>query len=208
MVSSPGGEFEFWFDFGSCYSYLSVMRIEGEAEKYGARVKWRPMLLGPIFRALGFQNAPFVIQKEKFAYVQMDMARECRKYGLPAWNTPSVFPRLGVLPLRIVLVGAEETWVGAFCREVMHRNYALDQDINEPEGMKVILDALHLDSRGILAQAGSEEVKNELRERTERARVLGVFGAPTFFVGSQMFWGNDRLEDALQEASRGSSSRS
>src|SRR5215472_13449501 len=99
-------EIEFWFEFGSNYSYLSVMRIEEAARQHDVRITWKPFLLGPIFRALGMENSPFVLQKEKGAYVWRDMERQCRKYGLQ-WHQPSTFPRLGVLPLRVALIGAD-----------------------------------------------------------------------------------------------------
>jgi 2-hydroxychromene-2-carboxylate isomerase len=86
-------EIEFWFEFGSNYSYLSVMRIEEEAHRLSVRIAWKPFLLGPIFRALGMENSPFVLQKEKGAYMLQDMARMCWKYGLAPWVKPSVFPR-------------------------------------------------------------------------------------------------------------------
>jgi 2-hydroxychromene-2-carboxylate isomerase len=201
-TSSPARpEIEFWFEFGSNYSYLSVMRIEDEARRLGVHIAWKPFLLGPIFRALGIENSPFVQQKEKGAYVQQDMTRLCRKYGLSPWVRPSVFPRLGVLPLRIVLLGAEQPWVGAFCRKVMELNFALDQDINHPEQMAPILTALGLPSSDILQQAQLELIKARLREQTDEARARGIFGAPTFFVGAEMFWGDDRLDDALVFAS-------
>ena len=204
----PTPEIEFWFDFGSSYSYLSVMRIEAEARRLGVRVLWKPFLLGPIFRALGMENSPFVLQKEKGAYVRRDMARQCRKYGL-RWREPSVFPRLGVLPARIALLGAEQPWIGDFCREVMELNFVLDQDINQPEAMAPILTALGLQAAETIDRAQAEPTKARLRKQTEQARANGTFGAPTFFVGSEMFWGNDRLEDALLLASdrglRGSS---
>jgi len=104
-TSEPSPEIEFWFEFGSNYSYVSVMRIEDEARRRGVRIVWKPFLLGPIFRALGFENSPFVLQKEKGAYVWRDMARQCRKYGL-RWMQPSKFPQLGVLPSRVALLGA------------------------------------------------------------------------------------------------------
>jgi len=187
---------DFWFEFGSNYSYLSVMRIEDAAHGHGVRVVWKPFLLGPIFRALGMENSPFVLQKEKGAYVWQDMARQCRKYGL-RWTQPSAFPRLCVLPLRIALIGAEEPWVGSFCRSVMELNFVLDRDINQPEAMSLILEALELPATEILEQAQSEPLKARLREQTDEARQRGIFGAPTFFVGTEMFWGNDRLDDAL-----------
>jgi 2-hydroxychromene-2-carboxylate isomerase len=194
-------EVEFWFEFGSAYSYLSVMRIEDEAHRLGVRVVWKPFLLGPILRALGLENSPFVLHKEKGAYLQQDMARLCRKYGLAPWRTPSVFPRLGVLPLRIVLLSAEQPWVGAFSRRVMELNFALDQDINQPEQIAPILGELRLPTADILAQAQSDPLKARLREQTDEARARGIFGAPTLFVGAEMFWGNDRLDEALLLAS-------
>ena len=193
-------EIEFWFEFGSSYSYLSVMRIEENARRRGVRIIWKPFLLGPIFRALGMENSPFVLQKEKGAYAWRDMARQARKYGLP-WVQPSTFPRLGVLPSRIALLGAEKAWIGAFCRQVMELNFVRDQDINQPERMAPILTDLGLPAAEILDQAQAEPAKTRLREQTEQGRVRGIFGAPTFFVGTEMFWGNDRLDDALLFAS-------
>ena len=205
--SSASSEIEFWFEFGSNYSYLSVMRIEDEARRLGVHISWKPFLLGPIFRELGMENSPFVLQKEKGAYVQYDMTRLCRKYGLSPWVKPSVFPRLGVLPLRIVLLGAEQPWVGAFCRKVMELNFAHDRDINHPEQMAPILTELGLPGSDIIQQAQSEPIKARLREQTDEARARGIFGAPTFFIGTEMFWGNDRLEDALLLASKPLSGR-
>jgi 2-hydroxychromene-2-carboxylate isomerase len=193
-------EIEFWFEFGSNYSYLSIMRIEEEARRHGVRIAWKPFLLGPIFRALGMENSPFVLQKEKGAYVQQDMARLCRKYGLAPWVKPSEFPRLGVLPLRIALLGVDQHWIGAFCRKVMELNFVLDQNINQPEQMTPIVAELGLSALGLIERAQSEPIKTRLRDETEQARAKGIFGAPTFFVGTEMFWGNDRLDDALSVA--------
>jgi len=196
----PSAEIEFWFEFASNYSYLSVMRIEDAARRCGVRILWRPFLLGPIFRALGFETSPFLLQKEKGAYVWQDMVRQCRKYGL-SWRKPSTFPRLSVLPARVALIGAEEPWIGAFCRAVMELNFALDEDIDQPERLASILIGLDLPAAEILDRAGTEPVKTLLRQQTDEARHKGIFGAPTFFVDSAMFWGNDRLDDALALAS-------
>jgi 2-hydroxychromene-2-carboxylate isomerase len=195
-VSSTSPELEIWFDFGSNYSYLSVMRIEDAAYRLGVRIAWRPFLLGPIFQALGMQNSPFVLQKEKGAYVWRDMVRQCRKYGL-RWRQPTTFPRLGVLPSRVALLGANQPWIGTFCRRVMELNFVLDQDINQPDHLAPILAELGLPAADILDQPRQETTKLRLREQTEQARARGIFGAPTFFVGTEMFWGNDRMDDAL-----------
>jgi 2-hydroxychromene-2-carboxylate isomerase len=197
--TSEPREIEFWFEFASNYSYLSVMRIEDLASRCDIRIVWKPFLLGPIFRDLGFETSPFVLQKEKGAYVWRDMARQCRKYGL-SWTQPATFPRLGVLPARIALLGADRPWIGAFCRRVMELNFVLDQDINQTDRMTAILTELGLPAPSILDQAQAQTTKTLLREQTDQARARGIFGAPTFFVGTEMFWGNDRLEDALEFA--------
>jgi len=175
------------------------MRIEEAARQLGVPIAWKPFLLGPIFRALGMENSPFVLQKEKGTYVWQDMARQCRKYGL-RWTQPTTFPRLGILPLRIALLGVSQPWIAAFCRRVMELNWVLDKDINQSEPVVEILMDLGLPAAALLEHAQSEQNKQRLREQTEQARLKGIFGAPTFFVRSEMFWGNDRLDDALQFA--------
>ncbi|AFT89203.1 2-hydroxychromene-2-carboxylate isomerase [Paraburkholderia phenoliruptrix] len=195
-TTPPACDIEFWFDFGSNYSYLSVMRIEAEAAARGVRIVWRPFLLGPIFRALGFDNSPFVLQKEKGAYVWKDMERQCRKYGI-ALTRPSVFPRAALLAMRVALLGAEREWIAAFCREIMQQNFVHDRDIGSVEVVSEALVTLGLPAQQIVEEAQSDANKLRLREQTEAAAAKGIFGAPTFFAGDEMFWGNDRLEDAL-----------
>ncbi|MEX3759420.1 2-hydroxychromene-2-carboxylate isomerase [Paraburkholderia phenoliruptrix] len=195
-TTPPARDIEFWFDFGSNYSYLSVMRIEAEAAARGVRILWRPFLLGPIFRALGFDNSPFVLQKEKGAYVWKDMERQCRKYGI-ALTRPSVFPRAALLAMRVALLGAEREWIAAFCREIMQQNFVHDRDIGSVEVVSEALVRLGLPAQQIVEEAQSDANKLRLREQTEAAAAKGIFGAPTFFAGDEMFWGNDRLEDAL-----------
>ena len=189
-------EIEFWFEFASNYSYLSLMRIEQEARRRGVVIVWRPFLLGAIFKALGFDGSPFVLQKEKGAYVWRDMERRCRKYGLQ-WTRPSRFPRGGLTAPRVALVGESEPWLGAFCRKVMELNFVHDQEIESPARLAGLLGELGLPAAAILDAAASEPIKTRLRERTQEARDRGVFGAPTFFVRGEMFWGDDRLDDAL-----------
>ena len=128
------------------------------------------------------------------------MERQCRKYGLQ-WRQPSPFPRLGVVPSRVALIGADQPWIGAFCRRVMELNFVLDQDINQTDRLAPILKELGLSAGTILDQAQAEPMKQRLRDQTEQARCRGIFGAPTFFAGTEMFWGNDRLDDALLFAS-------
>ena len=192
---------EFWFEFASSYSYLSVMRIEALAGGAGCPILWRPFLLGPIFRELGWTNSPFVLQKEKGDYMWHDLARQARKYGLE-FNKPSIFPRRALLPLRVALLGANAPWGPAFFRAVMRQNWVHDTDIDTPQSVLAALDGLVPDPAAVLAAAGQDAVKQGLREQTEEARRRGLFGAPTFMVEGEMFWGDDRLEDAVAAATR------
>lgn len=193
---------EFWFDFGSNYTYLAMMRIEQEAARRGVRVAWRPFALGAIFKSFGWETSPFVLQKAKGDYVWKDMERQCRKAGLP-WRKPTNFPRSALLPLRVALVAADEPWIGAFCRAIIALNFAHDREIDEEAVVRTVLSSLDVDAGPVLVAAKSPANKEALRTQTERARALGLFGAPTFLVGDEMYWGNDRLDDALEAATRG-----
>lgn len=190
---------EFWFEFGSNYSYLSVMRVEDVVRRAGLALVWKPFLLGPVLRELGYETSPFVLQKEKGEYVWRDVARRAAKYGLD-FRRPSEFPRQALLPMRVALLGAQQDWIGEFCRRIMCRNWVRDLEIASPECVLSTLDGLAPDPQAVLSAAGSESNKLALREQTTMARRLGIFGAPTFFVGGEMFWGDDRLEDAVEAA--------
>ncbi len=187
---------EFWFEFGSNYSYLAAMRIEELAHNSGVEVDWKPFLLGPIFQKFGWDSSPFVLQPAKGKYMWRDMEREALKYGLP-FARPSVFPRVALLPMRVAVFAVEKPWGGEFCRNVMKQNWVDDLDINDEQNVKRALIDLVPDPDSVIAAALSDGNKLRLRSNTEEAYARGVFGAPTIFVGDEMFWGNDRLEDAI-----------
>jgi len=182
-----------WFDFASNYSYLSVLRL---ARQKDVIVQWKPFLLGPIFKEQGWDNSPFVLQKDKGDYVWRDMPRECEKYALP-WRRPSEFPRRSLLAARVALLGEHQPWMAAFCTRVMLANFEHDEDIGDDQVIGAILASIGLDAADLLAAAQSDDNKARLRARNHEASALRIFGAPTFFVGAEMYWGNDRLDDAL-----------
>ena len=192
---------EFWFEFASTYSYLSVMRIERAAAATGVDIEWKPFLLGPVFLALGWNDSPFNIYPPKGRYMWRDLERLAEKEGLP-FRHPSRFPRNGLLAARVALVGAQEGWVAAFARAVMTANFAEDREIADETVIADILNALGQPAAGVIARAQEGANKLALRAQTERAAELGLFGAPSFRVGDELFWGNDRLEDALAWACR------
>lgn len=192
---------EFWFEFASTYSYLSVMRIERAAAAAGVDVEWKPFLLGPVFLALGWNDSPFNIYPPKGRYMWRDLERLAEKEDLP-FRRPSRFPRNGLLAARVALVGVEEGWVAPFARAVMSANFAEDREIGEEAVIGEILGTLGLPAAELMARAQADANKLALRCQTERAAELGLFGAPSFRVGEELFWGNDRLEDALAWACR------
>jgi len=189
--------FEFWFDFASTYSYLSVYRIEELAQNYNIKIKWKPFLLGPIFNTQGWDTSPFNIYKAKGEYMWRDITRLSEKYGIP-FTHPSQFPRNGLLAARVSVAFEDESWVPGFIKSVFIANFSDDKDISNEEVLSSILKTLGLDAAQIIAEAKTQENKDKLREQTQLAADKSIFGAPTFVIGGEIFWGNDRLEDAFK----------
>lgn len=194
-------DLEFWFEFASTYSYLTVMRIEQVAGVAGVSVHWRPFLLGPIFAAQGWNDSPFNIYPTKGRYMWRDMERRAQAYSLP-FRHPSNFPRNGLLAARIALLAAQEGWCPAFTRAVFRANFAEDQDISDLAVLQQLLDSSGKAGKQICERAQSAENKAALREQTAEAQRRGIFGAPSFLVGAELFWGDDRLEEAVTWARR------
>ena len=190
---------QMWLDFASPYSYLAIERVGALAEAAGVVVDLRPFLLGPIFQAQGWNDSPFRLFPGKGAYMMRDIARLADKYGV-TYNRPRLFPRMSVLPARIALLGQDEPWGRDFCVAVFRANFQHDLDIQAEDVVHQVLKDLSLDADMLIERAKTEAAKEALRRQVDRARNLGLFGAPTFFVGDEMFWGNDRLEDALEWA--------
>ena len=193
---------EFWYEFGSTYSYPAAMRIELLAEKAGVGLRWRPFLLGPIFKAYGWNDSPFNIYEAKGRYMWRDLTRICEGEGLPLELPPVHFPQNGLKAARLALVGEAEGWTPAFTRAVFLANYAEQKDISDEEMLGAILATLGVDADAALAEASRLPIKDRLKQQTEEAAARGIFGAPSFTIGDELFWGNDRLEAALAWAKR------
>jgi 2-hydroxychromene-2-carboxylate isomerase len=192
------GEIEFWFELASTYSYVAALRVQAAAAGVGARILWRPFLLGPLFtEQQGIKDSPFNVNPVRGRYMWRDVERLCAKEGL-AWRKPSVFPRNSTLAARVALVGADEPWGPDFVRAVYTANFAKDQDISSRAVLEELLAQVGADAQAVLAQAETPENKLRLREQTTRAAQLGIFGAPNFIVNGELFFGQDRLDDALQ----------
>ena len=194
-------ELEFWCELASPYTHLAAQRIDALAARAGVDVRWRPFSLHPIFRAVGWQTSPFEIYADKGRYMWRDVERESERLGLP-FRRPSAFPRNGIPAAKVALLGIGEGWGPRFLRRALHANFVEDRDIAAAEVIDDLLRELGLDGTAIQKRAASPESSPSLRRSTEEAIGLHIFGAPTFMVGGEMFWGNDRLEHALDWATR------
>ena len=186
----------FWYEFASTYSYPAAMRIERVATAAGVDVEWRPFLLGPIFQRQGWHDSPFNLYPAKGQYMWRDLDRLCAAEHLPL-RRPSVFPRNGLLASRVALIAREEGWCEDFSRAVYHANFAEDREIADAAVITDIIRSLGRDPAPALEGAGSAVIKERLRAQTDDAIARGIFGAPSFTIGSELFWGNDRLEQAI-----------
>jgi 2-hydroxychromene-2-carboxylate isomerase len=196
---------DFFFEFASTYSYPAAMRIAAAASAAGVTVRWRPFLLGPILKAQGWDDSPFNLYPAKGRYMWRDLERICAALGLP-FRRPDPFPQASLLAARVAHVGLSETagegWGEAFCRAVYAAEFGAGRAIGEERVIAEILGELGVAPAPVLARAGSAEIKQRLRAETEAAQRLGIFGAPSFVVDNELFWGNDRLDDALAWAAR------
>jgi len=194
---------QFWFEFASAYSYPAVMRVGKMAAARGVELEWRPFLLGPLFHAQqGMKDSPFNVVPVKGSYMWRDVERTCEKYGLP-FKRPGRFPQNGLMAARITLSLPQEARPN-FVKAVFQANFAHDRDISDPQILHAAARRAGLDPLETLAAMTSEPVKEQLREETAVAAGHGIFGAPGFVTeDSELFWGNDRIEDALDWAVRG-----
>ncbi|WP_281560562.1 2-hydroxychromene-2-carboxylate isomerase [Thalassomonas sp. RHCl1] len=190
---------EFWFDFASSYSYPAAMQIETLAKRESLEISWRPFLLGAIFNRQGWQDSPFNLYPAKGAYMWRDLERLCDELNL-VFTRPSQFPRNGLLAARVACLFEDAPWLADFIRAVYTANFADDLDISSSRVIASCLEAIGEDSAGILKAANAPAAKARLREQTEQGYQKGIFGAPSFFVGEELFWGNDRLSSALNWA--------
>lgn len=189
----------FWYDFASTYSYLSAMRVEAMASERGVRVQWRPFLLGPIFVSQGWNTSPFNVYPAKGRYMVRDMQRLAVARGL-AFAMPTPFPQNSLLAARVGTVGVAEGWIADFTRSVYEAEFAQGRDISSPVVLSGLLAKIGQDADRVLAAAQTQANKDALRATTDEAVRRDIFGAPSFTVGSDLYWGDDRLEMAIAAA--------
>lgn len=189
---------EFFFDFGSPTAYLAWTQLPRIAREAGAEIVWRPALLGGIFKATGNQSPVMIPAKGR--YMTQDLARFARRYGVPLAFNPN-FP-INTLPLMRGAAGYLGTpELETYMKAVYEAMWVTQKNMGQPEVIASVLAEAGLDVADFQQRIGDEQVKARLKGFTEDAVARGAFGAPTFFVEGEMFFGQDRL-DFVAEALR------
>lgn len=193
---------DFWYEFASTYSYLTALRIERAASARNVGLRWRPFLLGPVFAKAGWPTSPFNLYPAKGAYMWRDMERLTAAAGLP-FVRPDPFPQNGLLAARVALALDDPAAVSRFSRAVYLAEFGEGRDIGARETIAAILAGLDLSADALLARAETPGIKARLKDEVTAAECAGIFGAPSFTTADgDLFWGNDRLEQALDHAVR------
>ncbi len=189
---------EFYFDFGSPAAYLAATQLPHVCADTGAELVWKPMLLGGVFQATG-NHSPAEIAP-KGSYMTTDLQRFARRYGVPYVHNPH-FPINTLLLMRGAtgVQMAQPARFAAYVDAIYHAMWVEPRNLNDPAEVGAVLQAAGFDPAALLALAGRQDVKDRLKAVTQEAVACGVFGAPTMFVGGEMFWGQDRL-DFVREA--------
>ncbi len=186
---------DFWFTMGSTYSYLSVMRLPEIEEATEIPFRWRPFHLLTILQEM--KHVPFADKPAKMAYMWRDIARRAAMYDIPV-RLPAPYPaRNSVVANRVALLGMEEGWGVAFVRVAYRRWFQQGQETGSEPNLSESLREIAQDPVRVLKLASGQDVAERLDAETSRARELGIFGSPSFAVDRELFWGDDRLEDAV-----------
>ncbi len=182
---------EFFFDVGSPYTYLAYTRLPALAEKVGAEIAWRPMLLGGVFKATNNVSPAEIPAKGN--HMNIDLARHAARYGVPFRLNPH-FPIFTIALMRGAIVAREGGFLAPYLDAVYQALWVDAENMNEPDVVGRVLTDAGLDAKAIFARVGEQDIMDKLKANTAEAVARGVYGAPTFFVGADMFFGQDRLD--------------
>ena len=191
---------DFWFAIGSTYTYLSVMRIDAIARSNQISIQWRPFSLRTLTREMN--NVPFATKPVKATYMWRDIERRAQMYGLTA-KVPAPYPLKEFdLANRIAVLGFAEGWGADYVKATYRRWFEESQEPGLDPNLSASLAEIGQSSGDAIERANAKAT-DAYRANTDEARALGIFGAPTFVVGQELFWGDDRLEDAMSWARHG-----
>jgi len=189
------GQIDFWFTMGSTYSFLSVMRLVDVERAHSVTFRWRPFHLLLILQEM--KHIPFADKPAKSQYMWRDIERRAAMYGLAA-KLPAPYPvKHSVAANLVATVGMREGWGPDFVRAAYRRWFEKAEETGSEPNLSSSLRDIGQDPGRVLALANAKEANDLLLDETETAQQLGIFGSPTFTIGREIFWGDDRLDDAI-----------
>ena len=196
-------EIEFWFSIGSTYTYLSVTRLAEVTEKSGSSFSWQPFSVRKIMREM--DNVPFPPSKQvKVDYMWRDIERRAQGYGFTT-NVPAPYPLKEFdLANRVAVLARQEGWCESYVRGTYRCWFIDGHEAGSDVNLMQTLSEIGQDKSRVLELAGSPDVEAAYLNQTKSAKRAGIFGSPSFIVDGELFWGDDRLEDAITCASKGS----
>ncbi len=187
---------EFWFSIGSTYSYLSVMRLANVAAQTGISFRWQPFNVRTLMREM--DNIPFANKPTKAAYMWRDIARRAEMYGLqPTLPAPYPLKQLE-LANRVAIVAMNEGWLERYGPATYRRWFEHGEPAGSEPNLTRSITECGEDAVRVVEAANDSTAHSALEMATDKARQLGIFGSPTFVVGQELFWGDDRLDDAIR----------
>lgn len=191
-----GKNLDFFIFLGSTYTYLAVNRAEAYAARHQITLRWRPFSVRTIM--IEQNNRPFVEKPVKLAYMWRDVERRAHRHGIPFTSIPHYPNDVDELANRVATIAAEEGWCPHFARAAYATWFLENRDPGTPIALTEILEKLGRSPARTIARANGDEIRAKYKAETEAARALGIFGSPTFVHGTEIFWGDDRLEDAVE----------
>jgi 2-hydroxychromene-2-carboxylate isomerase len=194
-------DLDFFFFTGSTYTYLAVNRIDRLAEQAGVSVRWRPYNLRAILKETG--AVPFPADTAKRRYMWRDIERRAASFGIPYAREPRYPGDPTLISLRVAMVAEREGWCAEFAKAYYRAWFLDDRPAGLDDNMPGLLTSLGHDPNQVLAKANDESFASVLDASADEARRIGLFGSPHFVVRGEVFWGDDRLEDALKWATGG-----
>jgi 2-hydroxychromene-2-carboxylate isomerase len=191
----PSDAIDFWFSVGSTYTYLTVSRLPAVAKATGVRFDWRPFSVRSIMREQN--NIPFVGKPVKTAYMWRDIERRAGLHGLPV-KVPVPYPLKEFdLAHQVALLGLAEGWGIDYIRASYRRWFVDGLELGVEPNLSKSLRDVGQDPARCVERASAKDIVERYDSETATAKAMGIFGSPTFAVGDELFWGDDRLDDAL-----------
>jgi len=193
-------DIDFYFFYGSIHSYLSVMRVDALAATAKVRVHWRPFNLREIL--IEQDNTGFTKNPVKMNYFWHDVERRAKQHTIPFAGRAPYPADPNLFALRVGVIAAQEGWCPEYSRATFHEWFIGRRAPGVDDHVAKVLTSLEKSAQPLIDRANGAEGHQLLKEATDTARKLGIFGAPTFAIGQEIFWGDDRLEDALSFAAK------